>query len=288
MSEMVPGEILGMIEAEIAKEKDALEKAKEEEEAKDARLLARGRELYQDYVDGVLPEVPEVMRPFLDESAVDDGVYRSIGLGYKPESVGLMFSVPGLAPMRLNTKPEQWVWIVAQIDSGVRSNSAPEYDLKHYGKNFDDLDPALVYAFNMATQFAKQTEEHRKYLDDERRRQEEYQAREEQEVNEATTGQEREESEAQALLDALKGDPVAILMLKAYLVIRAERSEFARRVNDMDEAMDCLQDASGRRVDILQRQAKEAKSQAEEERRRADDLQDDLDQAKKAIGRNGR
>ena len=92
-----------------------------------------------------------------------------------------------------------------------------------------------------------------------------------------------EKSEAEQLFEVFKDDPVAVHLLKAFLMVHQERRMFDQRVSEADETMYSLEERWSRKAADLRRQAQDAERQAEDEHRRVNDLEDDLSKVKKQI-----
>jgi hypothetical protein len=86
----------------------------------------------------------------------------------------------------------------------------------------------------------------------------------------------RQKSEEQALFDAIKSDAIAVNLLKAFVLLRDERSHFETRLQEADETMYSIEDRWTRKATELRRQADEFQRRAEDERHR---LESDLDDA---------
>jgi hypothetical protein len=86
----------------------------------------------------------------------------------------------------------------------------------------------------------------------------------------------RQASEEKALFDAIKNDPIAVHMLKAFVLLRDERSAFEQCIEEMGDEMYGMEDRWSRKASDLRRQAEDAQRRADDDRRR---LESDLDDA---------
>jgi hypothetical protein len=89
-----------------------------------------------------------------------------------------------------------------------------------------------------------------------------------------------EQREEQVLLDILQHDPVAMAMLKAFVLIHQERSSLTAQIDDANNSLYSMEEHWSRKAVELRRQAEEAQRHAEEERWR---LQSDLDDAESKL-----
>jgi hypothetical protein len=87
-------------------------------------------------------------------------------------------------------------------------------------------------------------------------------------------------AEETALFNAIKDDPIAIHMLKAFVLLCDERNAFEQRINEMDEFMFGIEERWSRRAADLRRQAEDIERRAQDEQYR---LQSDLDDAESKL-----
>jgi hypothetical protein len=95
----------------------------------------------------------------------------------------------------------------------------------------------------------------------------------------------QERTETELLFAELKNDPIAILLMRAFLQIRQERSMFEQLLNDADEILISREERNSRKSEDLRRQVADAERKADDERSRANDLDDDLSSIKKELDR---
>lgn len=279
MNEQTPKNILDLIE-------QAREEMKQEADAKVMKErdveLQRQKEWYDkahDLYSNALPLIPEALRPFIQLHGIDVDDYESYG-GTWNERV-LEFRVPGLAPIamlfvfdRHTEQPKLEEWVVAGVgesnyddDLALCRDAVFSYSSRYRNKT-DAKTPfwrVLQVAFDVAgslkeRQFQLDTNWNFALIRAEERK----------------VKDQKERDEEQALFDAIKSDPVAINMLKAFVQIHEERSGFTQRIQEADEAAFWADEHSARIRSQLESQMERAQRQAEEEKSR---LQNDLEDA---------
>jgi hypothetical protein len=247
--------------------------------------------------------VPEYIRQYVVPDGAMPDFYR-IGKGWEKPNGWLYFEIPGLAKILFapQAKESPWKYQTANpyeqkygYDGDViHHEPSLEFHDRSYGWT-DDLDYALGRA---QAEFQKYQE----YVEEYAAKQEEIAKADEQrealaqarEVRDAEAAAQREREQAeekaeeQALFDAIKNDPVAINLLKAFLMINQERSVFQERLEDYDQTMYSMEERWSRRAEDLHRQADEAQRKADEERDRASSLQYDLEDAEKKLKKSER
>lgn len=281
----IPSNIAAIIEqkelALLAKH-EAEQKQKQEE--RNAQI-ALGTEKLHKIIADTLNLVPEWLHPYdVTEKAFDEDDLARLGRGSEPNTKQLDFIVPGLAPIQF-----QWVQVrgtenfVGQWRSAQAYNQWREYGpavprleftQNSYWRN--DLEFILVEAKEEFEEFELNTTEFVKQRAEETLRTEEQQKREEEADARRAADQLERESEELELFNFFKNDPIAVHLLKAFVLLRDERSTFEQRLYEADETMYSIEARWSRRAEELRRQADEAERRAEEEKYR---LQSDLDDA---------
>lgn len=285
-----------IVEEIIERKRQALtEERRQKEEAERLRLgklEAEGKAKFDTYFHESLQRVPEYLRSYYD-FVWNPPDYVRISQGWdRVENYDLHFSVPGLATIVFDPRKNTW--------KSQYANWSPSWDDEprlQFGDGSywnDDLDYILGVAQkarreyeDYQAQYAAQQEEQAK--ESERRDQmdqkvdAEIATRREQETA-------KEQSEEQALFDAIKSDPIAIHLLKAFVLLRDERGHFEQRLYEADESLYSVEDRWSRKAADLRRQADESQRQADESQRRAEEeryrvssLQNDLDDAESKL-----
>lgn len=292
MLNQVPQEIQNVIDQY---EKEIEEKKLSEDIAKATELLEsekKGKAIYDEFLNSSLLLVPEWIRPFLDTNIEID--FHRIAKGWdRTENMVLNFDIPDLAGIKFSPSKNQW-----RCASAIFPRSY-EYGLGAPYISFTDSSwwrESLPATLKIAKEvMAEHKENLAKYeldlLEDEKRRvraeEQEAQRQAEQKKLDALfeLKQQKEVSEQDALFDAIKDDAVALNMLRAFVLLRGERSHFETRINELDETLYFVEHDWSRRASELRRQADEAQRRADDEKRR---LQSDLDDAESKLRKTKR
>lgn len=277
----VPSTIAEIIES---KRQTLLEERRQKEE-KDRRereeVEAIGRAKYDEYIQASLQKVPEYLRQYVAPTEEVPDFYR-IGEGWDKPDDWLYFQVPGLvkilfAPL---AKGDAWKWQNARpFDQSYDYDGNPNYkepSLDFAGHQYgwtDDVEYALGCAHAQMQKYqeflaewvtkqeeiAREAEQRKVLIQDQEVRGAEKAARREQE-------QAKEKAEEQALFDAIKDDPVALNMLKTFVLIHEERGSFRDQLENADWALYNMEERHARRAEELRRQADEIERRAEDEK----------------------
>lgn len=97
--------------------------------------------------------------------------------------------------------------------------------------------------------------------------------------------QDQGKAEEENLLDSIKYDPIAMLLLKALVLVHQEQSGFMAQIEGVNFAVENDKNRMNERLKNLKQQAEAAQRETEEERCRKEDLQDELDKAEKKAKR---
>jgi hypothetical protein len=292
-NQQVPSDIEAIITAKVQSVR-AEEAAKAEAERQENEsFLAKGKAIYEEFIQGNLAGVPEFMRPYLDMSVADEPNFERLGRSWDNlYYTRLYFSIPGLSLIALHPKGKTWMCQVAHPSS--QDWTGDDYEWIEPSISFPrndnwnaDLEFVLARAkrekqnlLQYIAEYAAAEEERAKELAQSKAEQQsrnEHSQRliEEREAERQATAQ-KEQAEEQALFNAVKDDPVAMNLLKAFALLRDERSSFSQQLENADWALYNIEERHSRHAAELRRQADEADRRAEDERRR---LQDDLDDA---------
>jgi len=298
--DQVPSVIAEIIEQkrQALLEERRLKQEAEQHEREGAELIGRAK--YDQYIQASLLKVPEYLRQYVLPVEDAPDFYR-IGKNWQEPNDWLYFSVPGLAKILFapNAKGDAWKYQNASpyeqkynYDGDlIYMEPSLNFSDRQYGWT-DDLDYALGCAHaelqkyeKYVTEYAAKQEE---FAKDAEQREVLAKAREAREAEAAARREQeqaKEQAEEQALFDALKNDPIAIHLLKAFVLLRDERSTFRDQLENADSALYSMEERHSRHAAELRRQADEAERRADDERRR---LQDDLDDAEAKLKKSER
>lgn len=285
----VPTEIAAIIE----QKRQAMQAKQEEEERialeKRNALITVGRTQLRLIIAERLKLVPEWLQKYdATESTFDDDNLVKIGEGYKKFDVlWMQFHIPGLAPIQFNGI-DNWRSAEAYMKRREYGPNVPGLEFTNGCYWRSDLEFTLSEAQDKLKRFAEMQNEYQEknaselgYAEQSARREEEVAAR-------RAAEQVVKETEERELFNVFKDDPVAINLMKAFLMINQERSTFNARIEDANETMYSMEERWSRRAEELRRQADEAQRRADEERDRASSLQYDLDDAESKLKKSQR
>jgi len=283
----IPANVAAIIE----EKKSIIQKEQQAKQEKDQRekndSIEKGKVVFNERLQTACSEIPTWMMQYLQ---IDDDVdYERIARGWDNLSnIYLRFDVPGLAPIMYSDHKKAWKTSYSHYNE-YSEDSKPEFSFRD--TNWEDDFAYVLY----------QAEKHNREFDADMRRWAELQAnrlklyeqreqeekeREDQAIESGRQHKLREEkqkAEQQYLFDAIKSDPVAIHFLKAFVLLRDERSYFEERLYDADETISSIENRWSHRAEELRRQAADADRRAEDERSRLQsDLYDAEDKLKKA------
>lgn len=267
-----------LVRAEQAAKAEADKREQEE-------LFAKGSQLYLDARSQSIEKLPEWIRSYVDEPTLDIDDYVRLGRGWDKPNDWLTISIPGLSKILFNADKQSY--LSARAWWNGYTEREPELDFHQDDGWRKDLEYVLCVAEramqehqdNLTKWQAAKEEDLRRYNQQEafdqaadERTQEIARARAEQKAH--------EKAEEAALLDSLKSDPIALHLLKAFVLLRTERSHFDEQLSEIDEAMCSIENHWSRRAEELRRQADEAERRADDDRLR---MQSDLDDAESKL-----
>lgn len=266
------------LEAEQKQNEEKQQREKEED-------IEKGKLMVSVYVGQSLELVPEWIRPYFLNIGNPEPDYERFVKGWdRVENCSLYFSIPGLSEIEFSPKNNHWRSAYARWNEDD-DESQPGFSFRdRYWKR--DLEEVLCQAAEAQkiheenSLRAEQMQLRASERSAERvRLHSEREAQEAERESLAEARREKKKSEEQALFDAIKNDDIAIHLLKAFVLLRDERSLFEERLYEADEQMSSIEHRWSRRAEELQRQADSAKRRAEQESDRAGDLANDLDDA---------
>jgi hypothetical protein len=204
----------------------------------------------------------------------------------------ILFHVPGLSPFwaeyQWNREQEHYIFqriLVTGIFDGDPQES-PRY-LSNWGQKFDiaGLPKALAYARNEYLKYESISQKRAERLLENRRSERDSARRNRENENKAIKAEEQRRSEEQVLFDSVKSDPVAIQLLKAILLIREERITFTEQLENAESWAETSERRMAEKLRLAKEDVDRAHRDADDERRRKEDLQDELDKAEKKAKR---
>jgi hypothetical protein len=279
----IPAEIAAIIKR---KEQSLLEEKRQQEVAQQRateEAQVQGQIKFNEYLQDTILKTPEWIRPYLDLQYEGGPDYLRIGKGFDHvETLSLFFSIPGLAEIEFDPKLNQWRCEV----SGWNRNYGDAEPYIHFGNNSywrGDIECVLREARRERRDYDQCLSEYAVQMEEQAKRAEAYAL--EQKIQEAKEAEsylrhdlkrQQEQTEEQALFDAIRHDPIVIHMLKAFVLLRDERNTFEQRLMDADETMSSIENRWSRRAEELRRQADEAQRRADDEKAR---IQSDLEDA---------
>jgi len=201
--------------------------------------------------------------------------------------VDFIFSIPGLAPIYFDFGKKNWKAADACWDRDpYYGDNEPVLTFRN-SDLVSDLERVLLDAKQAMQKHLEDRQNYELELNEKRERagqQFEQQAQQEQERAESDLRndlkQQQEKAEEQMLFDVIKEDPIAILMLKAYIKIQQERTGFTAQIEDANNSLYSMEEYWSSKAVELRHQADAAQRHAEEERYR---LQNDLDDAESKV-----
>jgi hypothetical protein len=294
---LVPSNIAEIIEK---KRQGLLEERQRKEEAEKREREAAeaiGRAKYDEYIQASLLKVPEYLRQYVVPTNDVPDFYR-IGKGWETPNDWLYFQIPGLAKILFAPQAKEIAWKYQTASpyeqrygfdgEAIRIEPSLNFSERQYDWT-DDLDYALGCAHAELQKYQKFVEEYAtkqeeiSKLDEQRKVMD--QAREAKEAFVDAQREREQTEEQQALFNAIKGDPIALHLLKAFVLLRDERSTFEYQLENSDSALYNMEERRSRKAADLRRQAEEAERRAEDERYR---LQSDLDDAEAKLKKAAR
>jgi hypothetical protein len=287
----IPSEIEDIIlEKKFAIEQEHHRKLEEDARAQ-AELILSGQLKFAEYFKQSLTKLPEWIRPYvnLTDHAPD---YERIGKGWdRVEGIDLYISIPGLATIIFDPQKGQYRSAVAHWhNASWEEEPRIVFGNSSYWRN--DLEYTLIEAQREFQEYQKDLAQFAIAREEKARewaRRDEYEKAAEARAAEAAAKREieqaKEKAEEQALFEALKGDPIAMHLLKAFILLRDERSTFEQQIYAADEAAYSIENRWSRKAEELRRQAAEAERRAEDEKSR---LQSDLDEIEAKLKKSQR
>lgn len=279
-SELIPQDIQALIQI-AEEERDQERVAAEYKQAAEKKdILEKYAKEIKELLEKVQHLIPDVLFPYLELEDINPSDYEVAWY----ERV-LEFNVPGLAPIAMvfNIDKEDEAtfesWMLAGVDTFEWDSETDLYKKAGFSFRHGRYERQKADKTNIrqvlwaAKDCAREKEERQIQLDKDTIRYLKKQERQQQEKS-------LQVAEEEALFNALIKDPVAIHMLKAFVLLRDERSMFEQRIEEMDGEMMSMEDRWSRKASDLRRQADEAERRARDEQSR---LQNDLDDAESKL-----
>jgi hypothetical protein len=283
---VVPVEVVEIIDRKKMVIMEEQREAQGKEDQKRAAELQSGRENVRDAITQKLQLVPEWLRKFdVTESLWDEDELLSVGRGFSNlDALQLQFHIPGLARIRMKkqmmkgTDQYNVQFKSARYDEDFREYgpNAPKLDFRGDSYWTEDLEYALVEAEMEFGKFEENQSNYLKGLESRKQDAERQLQREQKAEARAAAELTIRESEERELFNVFKDDPVAINLLKAFLMILQERNLFEAQIEDANNSLYSTENYWSSKAAELRRQADNAQRRAEEEKCQ---LQSDLDDA---------
>lgn len=258
---------------------------REEEESnrltKRNELIEAGRVKLRAKVAELLTGLPEWLHQYdATETSFSGDDLVNVGDGYnKLDTLWMQFNIPGLAPIQYRSKTADWRSAQTYFDYREYGPSVPELGFTNGSYWRTDLEYTLVEAGMALGEFEAKKTDYLQKIETDKVREEQRLQNQEQSEQAREVKQRVAETEERELFNIFKDDPVAINLLKAFLMINQERSMFESQISDANETVYSVEERWSRKAADLRRQADDAQRQAEEERDRVSSLQSDLDNA---------
>jgi hypothetical protein len=288
---LIPSNIAEIIERKRQTLLEARWQKEEAEQRERQEAEAIGHAKYDEYIQAALLKVPEYLRQYVLPTEDVPDFYR-IGKGWNTPGDWLYFEIPGLAKILFapQAKDSPWKYQTASPyeqkysydGDTIHMEPSLNFSDRQYGWT-DDLDYALGCAQAELQKYQKYVAEYAAQQEEiakEAKQREADAAKKETRNQEAQARrdleQQQEQTEERALFEAIKSDPIALNMLKAFVLLRDERSSFQEQLENADWTIYNMEERHSRRATELRRQADEAERRALDEHSR---LQSDLDDA---------
>jgi hypothetical protein len=281
----IPKNIAAIIQNEEVrqeKERQVKELARLQEEA---AWIEKGRSIVREVLALGVGKLPAQIREYvipIDQMKIEEDELSRLGHGWvRPDGIFLQIRIPGLAPIEFNPEKEIYKSYNADQDG---TWSEPVYRFRD-NNWYQDPAPALVdarRAFVQIGELQASYEALKKVREEEQLRVQEEDSLQEQKTIEAA---QRKSDDARLLVDQLDQDPVAIFLLKGFLAIQRERREYLLQIEGANDSLSAMEERYSRKAADLRRQLKDAEQETEDERRRKEDLRDELDKVEKKAKR---
>ena len=299
---LIPSDIEAIIENKRVAMQEAQRQKEEAERLERESVEAIGRQKYDEYIQESMQKVPEYLRKYVLPTEETPDFYR-IGNNWERPSDWLYFQVPGLAKILFAPLRKGDAWKCQYAYESQQTWTGDEYIWsepslifpREYGWN-DDLEYTLALARKQLVEYQRFVQEYeadeKERAEENKRNRAERQAEQERKQTERAAAdlerqmaEQKQQAEEQTLFDAIKSDPVALSMLKAFVLLRDERSHFESQLEQANDALYFSDERASRQIERLRREADELERRADDERRR---LQDDLDDAEAKLKKAAR
>jgi len=277
-TQQIPEKVAGLIAWKELQIQNNLQAKERQAQVKKDADIETGRKILREKIAKALLSAPEWIREYdRTEREFDDNYLERIGRGWDSLSdLVLRFSIPGLP--RILHNADAWMCATAKCDDDESPNL--DFTSAHWDR---DLEEVLVQAKSEMLKFDQMLIQHDERAQTRRIAEENYEQVEQERALKNQQSVQQERAETELLFAELKNDPIAILLMKAFLQIRQERSMFEKLLDDADGILISREERSSRKTDELRRQVADAERKAEEKRSRVIELEDDLGSIKKKL-----
>lgn len=273
MNNQIPEEVAVLISKYEEARRIEREDKEREQQRKTEELNAKGKAI----VDGWIEKAPEWLHQYYVSEATNLDYYRVVQGWDHEKELTLTFKIPGLA--QIQYMDGEW----RSESNGWNRGYEDSEPYIHFGRDTywrSSLESTLLVAKGVMeshqdnlSQYEVEQARFFKRITEEAQMEERVTQRIEEEKEQKQAAEQAEEA---ALLQALRNDPVAIHMLKAFVLLRDERSTFEQRLEEMGEEMYSIENHYSRKAAVLRRQAEDFERKARDEQYR---LQSDLEDA---------
>lgn len=279
----IPGAVLEVIEQEQARLDAEAKEKDDKEKAERLSAIAKGRELFEASMAELLPKIWPPLVPFLLVQP-NENAFMHAGRRGELEVDVIRFNVPGLAPLFLRV--EQGTWQCASPGLKIEDSFDPEIEWRDWHNALTKpalLEATLVRARSNYLQYEQMTIERENRLIEKALQAADREQRKLVGEEKESVEQENVTAVDEALWDAIKNDPVAVLLIKAFLVVKITRDSFEERIVNADEQLYTMEEHWSRRAASLRKDAEDADRRAEDERNRISGLEAELDDAEREL-----
>lgn len=283
-------DIMRYIDELEERERERVEREAQAEAEREAQAEKRRLAEWALSYAAIEPLTPEILRPFMVHEA--DG-----NLGY---SNNVFFDVPGLAPIVICFVRDNGGWKMSTERSAI---TVKTYELKvpyafgersDYCVQFDrwidagSIDAALMMARASESNriaLEEQAEQANQRLKEQAEREAQYKAEQASAYEQQQARQQAEQAERRAEIDAVvkivETDPVARAMVAVWQALTDERREWQESVEAMQNGAESTEAFYERRLREVRVALEYERQNAEEEQRRAGDLENEISALKK-------
>ena len=226
MNQKVPKAVAAIIAAE--EKRLAYEEAERKlaEEAKRQAEIAEGKKRLKESCDAALTGLPKWLHKYLDLSRYNDDMLHDVGRGFE-RVVHFLFKIPGLSPLLYRIVDQSF-----SVGMAIERYYPDKPTLEFRDPNSYSFEYALVAArkesirmegFQTVYSLRMETEK----IAQRKREESDKEYREAEALKQSQV-----KSEEEALFKAIMGDPLAVVLVKAFMAVQSERGRFQEILNE--------------------------------------------------------